>query len=1116
MPSITASLAASYRESRAGLRRFVSLLSIGSFVLCLGASTGDALLGATPPGHDQQGEFFEKRIRPVLSEQCYECHNSQKTREGSLAVDSREGLLTGGDQGPAVVPGKPAESTLVWAIRHEHDIKMPKSGGKLSDRVVADFVTWIKAGAHDPRDKPPTAEELAQSTSWETISRGRRQWWSFQPVVKSPVPKVLDGSWSPQPVDRFILARLEAEGLRPNPAADRRTLIRRVSYLLTGLPPTAAEIAAFEQDRSASVYHELVDRLLASPRFGERWARHWMDWVRYAETHGSEGDPSIPYAWRYRDYLIRALNADVPYDQMLREHIAGDLLPQPRLDAESRLSESALGTAHYRMVLHGYAPTDALDEQALFTDNQIDVISKAFLGLTVSCARCHNHKFDAISQRDFYALYGIMASCRPAVVTVDTPQRLEINKPELAKLKARFKPLLAEAWLKGLDELPAQLRALPDASPPKAREARRRKLVKGETVEEVSPAQAAVDEAAGSDGVSPLSAWLELRREQPNQLAKKWQRLVDRQKGREDERAQFEATKFAERWKFTGDGLEGWFPDGPGIGQRPSSAGEFHILPEGPRVVSNVYAAGLFTHGLSSKHRGVLTSPRFKIETDEIRVRVAGGQDARIRFAIQNYPRVAGPTYFAVAPNREEFGWYVWNMKYWKGESAYLEIATGEDLPVEAKSSEGRSWFGLAEVICRNDDQPKPVETGAPLTAFVSADAPGSTSEVLSRYQQALGEAIEAWRDDKATDAQASLLGFFVRYDLLPNTCEQLSPLAELIAEYRRLEAEIPLPTRSPGVLETAGFDQPLFVRGNHRQPGEIVPRSFLEAFGAQPYRTPLSGRLELAQEMSSPKQPLVARVIVNRLWHHLFGEGLVATVDNFGHLGAEPTHPELLDYLAASFVEEGWSMKNMIRTLVLSETFRTASQPSPAAHQRDPANRLRSHFQVRRLEAEAIRDTLLQASGRLEPAMYGPSVPGHAPRRSVYVAVLRNNLDPLLGAFDAPVPFAPQGRRDLTNVPAQSLALLNDPFVIGQAQRWAERLLQQSPQATSDERLRELFSTGLGREPSTDELAASTAYLAELATSYKVSKVSAPREMRVWRDMAHTIMNLKEFIYLH
>jgi cytochrome c553 len=382
---------------------FATMLSLGGVLLLSAAES--------PKPSPAQLEFFEQRIRPMLVNECYECHGAKK-QKGGLRLDSRDALLKGGDTGPGIIPGNAAKSLIIQTIRHElPETEMPKDRPKLSDRVIADFVAWVNQGAPDPRDKPPGEQDAV--AGWEATFAARKDWWSFKPVQKFAPPAVRDTKWSAHPVDRFLLARMEDRGLAPVTNADRATLIRRVTFALIGLPPTPAEVRAFVEDTSLDAYVKLVDRLLASPRFGERWARHWMDLVRFAETHGSEGDAELPNAWRYRDYLIRAFNDDVPWDQLIREHIAGDVMPQPRWNKAEQFNESLLGAAHLRLVEHGFNPVDTRDEQIKTIDNQIDVISKAFQGLTTSCARCHDHKFDPISARDYYALQGVLASVRP-------------------------------------------------------------------------------------------------------------------------------------------------------------------------------------------------------------------------------------------------------------------------------------------------------------------------------------------------------------------------------------------------------------------------------------------------------------------------------------------------------------------------------------------------------------------------------------------------------------------------------------------------------------------------------------------------------------------------------
>ena len=404
-----------------------------------------------------QAEFFESTVRPLLADNCHGCHSARVDPPfGGLRLDSLEGLLAGGDTGPAIVPGRPAESALIERL-HGRPVLMPPTG-PLDGEDVAALTRWVEMGAPWPAPTAAGADPPDPSAPFDLAER-RRAHWAWQPVRAVEPPPVAGEAWPATPADRFLLAALEAAGLAPAPEADRAALIRRLSFDLRGLPPTPAEIVRFTGDASPSAYADLVDRYLASPHFGERWARHWMDLVRYSESHGSEGDPDIPFAWRYRDYLIRAFNGDVPYDQLLREHLAGDLLPEPRLDAEGRTNESMLGPAHLRLVEHGFQPVDPWEDRVKWTDNQVDVASKAFLGLTVSCARCHDHKFDAISQKDYYAFFGTLYGARPTMRAVDAPAVLDTNRDTLAALKAEIRDRLADAWSAAARRVGAELLA---------------------------------------------------------------------------------------------------------------------------------------------------------------------------------------------------------------------------------------------------------------------------------------------------------------------------------------------------------------------------------------------------------------------------------------------------------------------------------------------------------------------------------------------------------------------------------------------------------------------------------------------------------------------------------
>ncbi|MEQ8764027.1 MAG: DUF1553 domain-containing protein [Planctomycetota bacterium] len=1005
-------------------------------------------LGAASFPQDDAREQFETHVRPVLIEQCYPCHNSHGKAEGGLTLDHRGGARSPSSFGTAVVPGRPGESLLLSVVRHEiPGLEMPDGSPKLSDEVIANLEAWIEDGAFDPRDAPPSVEELEAATGWPAVLEKRKQWWCFQPIRDPDPPPAT--AWSDHPIDRFVQAKLSAAGLEPSALADPRALLRRSSFVLTGLPPSRDQIARFLEDENPGAFDRLIDRLLASPEYGERFARHWMDVIRYAESHGSEGDPDIPYSYRYRDYLIRAFVRDVPYDQLVREHIAGDLLEEPRIDEQLGIVESKLGTAHWRMVFHGFAPTDALEEKVRYTDDQINVFSKAFLGLTVSCARCHDHKFDAISQKDHAALFSILGSTRPAILDVSTPESQSRHQRELRDRKRAIREAMAEVWSRDAtlgDRLRHIVMDLPAAQP--------------------SHALSLLAEAkAAGDGES---------------FAETWQRIEaiwrEEQGALEEDRRQPDVR----RWKAVSDAGE-WFAMGNGLEGDASGAGDFAIAPDGERVLTGIYPASRITHGLSTRHRGVLATPRVQLEDElEVWMRIAGGGRASARFVVQGYPRI-GTVYPMEEIREPRWYWHRYDLSYWKGDSIHLELATAKDAPVEVRDAD-RSWFAVRDVILRPRGYPAPPPEDrahwAPVMGVTLS--PRSFEELETIWVEQLAIAIAAWRRGEASDAQALWLDALQRDGVLPVTLSEMPSVAPLIEEYRHLEAQVPLPIRSPGLAEGVGVDAPLFIRGDHERPGDPVPRRFLEAIDETAYDTPISGRLELADDLLREDNPLTARVIVNRIWHWLFGQGLVATPDNFGRLGELPSHPELLDHLASHFRRNGWSIRGLIRYIMTSKTWQQGSEASEQARALDPENVWLSHASVRRLDAEALRDALLAVSGELDPRCFGPPEPANSRsrRRSIYLAVKRNALDELLQTFDAPVPFSATGRRSRTNVPAQSLTLLNDPFILELADRFGA--LAAGRIEKDRDRLVTMFETALARRPESGEVEALADYLAE------------------------------------
>ena len=1125
----------------------------------------------------EQAEFFESTVRPLLADNCYACHSARvEPPFGGLRLDSREGLLAGGDSGPAVVPGRPAESALVERL-HGRPMLMPPTGSLAGDDIAA-LTRWVAMGAPWPAAAATAGSDPPDPSAPFDLPERRRTHWAWQPVQDAPPPDVADDAWPATPVDRFLLAGLEGAGLAPAPDAERAALIRRLSFDLRGLPPTPAEIARYAGDDSPAAYADLVDRFLASPHFGERWARHWMDLVRYSESHGSEGDPDIPYAWRYRDYLIRAFNDDVPYDQLIREHLAGDLLPEPRLDAGGRTNESQLGPTHFRLVEHGFQPVDPWEDRVKWTDNQVDVASKAFLGLTVSCARCHDHKFDAVSQADYYAFFGTLYGARPTMRAVDAPAVLETNRDALAALKADIRGRLADAWGAAAEGVAAALRAGLAAESGEAEDA-----AAGGATGAASAGEAAKPAQDPTSG-SALAAWRALSAVEPAEFPGAWNELRAHWEAEIPARERFNADHFELLWDLGGPDYAATIGHGTGRTDAPSGPGEFAIERRGDRLLSGIYPAGAYTHLLSTKHPGVIQTPRFRIDSDYLSFRVLGGDLSFVQLIIENYSVPRGGIYhLRYSPKSDEMTWAQWDTEFWKGFTAYIEFATQDDAtrfqldPEDARlrhrptrRGDGRSFIGASRIVA-HDEPRTPQETVVPVLALLGAPAtasatgtetsraavgpagpeasqaavgpgvdraaryesPASREDLAERIGRRAVEAVAAWRDERLTELDAAFLDELVRADLLPRSLETLVALREPVAEYRRLERAVPVPRRAPGVIDEAAPDQPLLVRGSHRNPGDVVPRAFLTAVDGRPYPEPGLVRLHLAEAIAAPDNPLTARVAVNRVWRHLFGHGLVRTVDNFGRLGDPPSHPRLLDHLARGFVDDGHSIKRLVRRLVLSRAYRMRSRASARAAESDPTNRLLQHANLRRLDAEAIRDAMLSISGRLDPTMYGPSVPVHYAarrgltegdpdngpvdgdgRRSIYQEIRRNAHNPFLEVFDLPKPATTRGQRDTTNVPAQSLALLNSPFVIGQAGEWARRLAQ-GEASSVDGRVRHMFVKALARPPDEAELARVIEYLDATAAARGVDRSLLLHDAAVWQDVAHSLFNLKEFIFI-
>ncbi|MSR58795.1 MAG: DUF1553 domain-containing protein [Planctomycetaceae bacterium] len=1114
-------------------RLFASLL----FTIVIGVP----LRGAS--ADDEGLEFFEKKIRPVLVEHCQECHSAgAKKLGGGLLLDHREGIRKGGDSGKAVEPGKPDESLLIEAIRYADDaLKMPPKG-KLPASVIADFETWVRRGAPDPRETPGPSES---AESWEETLRRRSNWWSLQTVRKPAVPQPKNDAWSQHPVDRFLLARLEEQRLTPAEPADRHTLARRLSLVVTGLPPDPQQLSSLSRG-----IEPFVESLLASPHFGERWARHWLDVVRFSETHGNEWNYEVHHAWRYRDYLIRAFNANLPYDQFVREHIAGDLLEKPRWNAEGRFNESPIGTGFYRFgeVNHD----DCISLRSIgydLVDNQIDTLTKAFQATTVACARCHNHKLDAVSTDDYYALLGVLRSSRQVSHCIDAREVNAEPLQRLRDLKAELRTQFAPLWLHEARQLAPYMRAA---------QARRAKAVDADDLAagldpvrfEKWLAILATEKLPLEDPFEPWRILVGAAATDPAAFSGEWRKLAE-QVGKEDrDRTEFNQSQFVSFADFRGPDVDDWQLGGQAFREPATRSGDFALHADGEAAVRAILPAGRFTHSLSDKLNGTLRSPVLPTGKKKISFQVMGQRSSAVRL-VSNNCQLNYANYRALTSG--ELQWVTFSPPDDRDSlRTYAELMTMFDnpkfpdqlsplggdkenyrLPWDKAAANPRSYFGITRAVLHDaPESPRPEVTH--LLPLFAGNEPQSLGDFSTHYVATIESALKAWADDKATDDDVRWLDALLRRELLGNGIRPTPRIEALMTEYRQIEAALSVPRVIAGMSDGGpGFEQPVFVRGDCTRPGDTVPRRYLEVLSKSldPFTSSGSGRIELAERIAGADNPLTARVMVNRVWHHLFGTGLVRTVDDFGHVGELPSHPELLDFLAARFVEEGWSVKWLIRELVLTRTFGLSSRPSQAAQEIDPLNRLLQHYPARRMEAEAVRDSILAASGRLDLSLFGPSVqpyrekeyadrrlfPGPLDgngRRSIYI---KNNLmeaPKFLAAFNFPGGKVAQGRRDVTNVPAQALALLNDPFVLQQAEVWAARLVARDDDSIAT-RIAAMFEAGLGRLPTADEQLRFEQSILQFADLYQVSTADVLSNQLLWKDVAHTLFNMNEFIYI-
>ena len=990
-------------------------------------------------------------------------------------------------------------------------------------------------GAAGAAAAPAPAGQVAKPSpadDWAAAFQRRLDWWSLRPLRDTPPPPVSDAAWGREPVDRFVLAALTSAKLSPAPSAGPEVLLRRLAIVLTGLPPTPrqrAELLQHWQTNGAAAYERLVEELLASPHFGERFARHWMDAVRYTDTYGYEWDNPAKGSWEYRDYLIRAFNGDVSFAQFLTEQLAGDLLPAPRLNRELGINESLIGPMFYHLGEHRHGSSlgffNGVHQEMV--NNKIDAFSKVFLGLTVACARCHDHKLEAVSQRDYYALAALFMTPRWTARVVDAPDKNDAVIGRLKELRAAIRRELAAQWLATVNQEKAWPLDAPGA------------LATLLATTNAAAATKATPAPKPDELEHPLTQLLSAT---DDVVAQRWHELATGWQTNRTARlkanaaftwlADFQEPKLPAGWVIEGDGMKhGYVTDGTPL-----------IALEGEAVVARLLPRGYHTHALSAKLPGALRMPpQLSVPGRIASLQLAGGEFSGYLpvpgNAFQNEPlgflSSPTPTWTAFADERLNNG----------VPHVTVEFATSSlnpNFPPRTGLAKGlansdlgydkRSWLSITGIV-GHDQAGAPQDTLEHFATLYDSPAPPSAADARRRLSDWLGGAVRRWAAGQSQGGDLRVLDWLLTKKLLPNRAAPGSPLAALLADYRRTEQSLehPRTVNTMDEREVSRVSYPLNVRGDVDQPGEMIAPDFLQMFAGRNAvaQSRGSGRLELAESLVQPEHPLTARVYVNRVWQWVFGTGLVATPDDFGRLGELPSHPELLDFLAREFVRDGGSTKRLVRRLVLSQTFRQSGGVTAAARERDPANRLLHHYATRKMEAEVIRDALLAVSGRLDPQLYGrPIDPPRAAqdpakrlysgpldgngRRSLYLKMSIMEPPKFLVGFNLPDLKLPTGHRDVTGAPAQALLLLNDPLVSAMAGHWAKQLLQQS-HATVEARVTAMFVQAYGRAPTDAELQRWTAALPDLAPPAPGDLL---RNAAAWAQLAHALFNTKEFLY--
>lgn len=1122
----------------------------GLALMIVGAGLAGGAALAERPTDAEQAAFFESKVRPLLIAKCHECHAADKPKSG-LRLDSREAILAGGESGPAAIAGKPDQSLLIDVISYRNSIQMPPRA-KLSDPEIAILTEWVQRELPWPDSKNIAPVTPANHGASEFTDE-QKAFWAFQPLKRQLPPAIRDNAWIRSPVDRFVLSGLEASDLKPARQADRRTLIRRVTIDLIGLLPTPDETQEFLADETPDALERVVDRLLASPHYGERWGRHWLDVARYADSNGLDENLAYANAFRYRDYVVKAFNQDLPYDQFLIEQIAGDLLDTDGV-ADSEQFDRLTATGFLCLGAKMLAEDDPVKMQMDIIDEQVDTIARAVMGLTMGCARCHDHKYDPLTMDDYYGLAGIFKSTQ----TMD-------NFTVVARWHER--PLATASQIQQRDQL-QQLATAQKQIVDKIRNDASDKILDG--------ARQQIKDYL-------LAATWELLSEERLRTAKPW--------GQDPQVIAMPGVILLEAEDFArGNVLKEHNGYGKGIGILVNR-GHTPNFAEYDLTVDRTMTCQIELRYAAAASRPVkLFVNRSLVKTDAA-AKVTGtwSPDSQAWFieglielkAGTNVLRLEQPQFFphidkvlivpvdlardqldsltalGLKPNLASRSNLVFSVvNQWK---KAIERSKNDEASILT------AWRQFIESRQLTADA---AAFGNGVQRLLGETQPASLVELADRYERLFTEAQQAWSDLKATESgrdattladpaieKARLLLSDPKGPLAvpADIEEQFSPeiaaqLKSSREELARREATVPKFTETMAVADAKPENLRIHLRGSHLTLGRETPRQLPRILTTSQSRslTDGSGRLPFARWLASREHPLTSRVMVNRIWQWHFGQGLVRSSDNFGRLGERPTHPELLDWLASEFTgsvngediaQQGmspraWSLKSFHRRLLETAAYRQGSDYQRVPAQVDAENRLLWRFPRQRMDVEVLRDSLLQLGGRLDETIGGSLLPTAnrsyvtstanvnpaiytSNRRSIYLPVIRSALFELFTAFDFADPSTLSGQRDQTTVAPQALFMMNSAFVLEQCRLLSDRLRNE---AGSDPtaRIRRLYEMAYGRYPSAAEVSRASGYLDRLKSALEKQGVANSEiETKLWTSLSRAILSANEYVYI-